>query len=26
VLRRAAASFAEDVVAGSFPDEEHSYR
>ena len=26
VLRRAVQSFAEDVVAGSFPDEEHSYR
>ena len=26
VLRQAAQSFAEEVVAGSFPDEEHSYR
>jgi 3-methyl-2-oxobutanoate hydroxymethyltransferase len=26
VLHRAAQSFAQDVVAGSFPDEEHSYR
>jgi 3-methyl-2-oxobutanoate hydroxymethyltransferase len=26
VLRQAVRSFAEDVVAGSFPDEEHSYR
>ncbi|HEX4661057.1 MAG TPA: 3-methyl-2-oxobutanoate hydroxymethyltransferase [Streptosporangiaceae bacterium] len=26
VLRRAVQSFAEDVLAGSFPDEEHSYR
>ena len=26
VLREAARSFAEDVVAGRFPDEEHSYR
>jgi 3-methyl-2-oxobutanoate hydroxymethyltransferase len=25
VLRQAVRSFAEDVVAGSFPDEEHSY-
>jgi 3-methyl-2-oxobutanoate hydroxymethyltransferase len=25
VLRQAAASFAEDVAVGSFPDEEHSY-
>jgi 3-methyl-2-oxobutanoate hydroxymethyltransferase len=26
VLRQAARSFAEEVVTGSFPDEEHSYR
>src|ERR1700726_495412 len=26
VLRQAVQSFADDVVAGSFPDEEHSYR
>src|SRR5579864_3566009 len=26
VLRQAARSFAEEVVAGGFPDEEHSYR
>jgi 3-methyl-2-oxobutanoate hydroxymethyltransferase len=26
VLRQAVRSFAEDVIAGSFPDEEHSYR
>jgi 3-methyl-2-oxobutanoate hydroxymethyltransferase len=26
VLREAARSFAEDVVAGAFPDEAHSYR
>jgi 3-methyl-2-oxobutanoate hydroxymethyltransferase len=26
VLRQAARSFAQEVVAGSFPDEEHSYR
>jgi 3-methyl-2-oxobutanoate hydroxymethyltransferase len=26
VLRQAVRSFADDVVAGSFPDEEHSYR
>src|SRR5579864_5835755 len=26
VLRQAAASFAQEVVAGGFPDEEHSYR
>jgi 3-methyl-2-oxobutanoate hydroxymethyltransferase len=25
VLRRAAESFAEEVIAGSFPDEDHSY-
>jgi ketopantoate hydroxymethyltransferase len=26
LLRQAARSFAEEVVTGSFPDEEHSYR
>jgi 3-methyl-2-oxobutanoate hydroxymethyltransferase len=26
VLREAARSFADEVVSGAFPDEEHSYR